>query len=63
MRSTVTGLLPMLALLYVDPSSSSLLMQILAPLFVFFAALAGHLRKRIGGFFRRIFGGGAEESK
>jgi hypothetical protein len=41
------------ALMYVDPAGTSILMQILAPLFVLVSVLAGHFRKRVAAIFRR----------
>jgi len=50
------------ALLYVDPTSTSLLMQILAPVFVAISVLGSYFRRSLGTVYRRLFGGsGAPE--
>jgi hypothetical protein len=44
------------ALIYVDPSTTSLLMQILAPVFVAISVLGGYFRKGLGTIYRRLIG-------
>jgi len=41
------------ATIYVDPAGTSVLMQILAPLFVLLSVFGGHLKKRLATIFRR----------
>jgi hypothetical protein len=43
-------------LIYVDPSTTSLLMQILAPVFVAISVLGGYFRKSLGTIYRRLSG-------
>ena len=47
-------------LIYVDPSSTSLLMQILAPVFVAISVLGGHFRRSLGTIYRRLIGRSGE---
>jgi hypothetical protein len=42
------------ALIYVDPSSTSLLMQILAPIFILLSVLGSRFKKHIVAAYRRI---------
>jgi hypothetical protein len=51
------------ALIYIDPSNTSLLMQILAPVFVVLSVLGGQLKKRITTIFRRRSGRSSEENQ
>jgi hypothetical protein len=44
------------ALIYVDPSNTSLLMQILAPVFVVVSVLGGRFKRSLGIIFRRLVG-------
>lgn len=44
------------ALIYVDPSSTSYLMQILAPVFVAISVLGGYFRRSLANIFRRLTG-------
>jgi hypothetical protein len=48
------------ALIYVDPSTTSLLMQILAPVFVAISVLGGYFRKSLGTIYRRLIGRSGE---
>ena len=48
------------AILYVDPASSSLLMQILAPVFVAISVLGGVFKKSLGNIYRRLTGRSGE---
>lgn len=51
------------ALIYVDPAGTSLLMQILAPVFVVLSVLGGQLKKRLTTIFRRRSERSSEEGK
>jgi len=44
------------ALIYVDPSSTSFLMQILAPVFVAISVLGGYFRRSLTNIFCRLAG-------
>jgi len=52
-----------LALVYVDPSSTGLLMQILAPVFVLFSVLGGYFKRDVATFFRRLTGRPTREGR
>jgi len=52
-----------LAFIYVDPSGASLLMQILAPVFVLISVAGGYFKKSISTFFKRLTGRSSSEDQ
>jgi hypothetical protein len=44
------------ALIYVDPTNTSLLMQIIAPVFVVVSFLGGRFKRSLGTILRRLVG-------